>query len=210
MSARLPIFAAGFLIAAAALAQAPTITVGELTCLPRKENAVLTATLTPDLADGEARLYFQRDEYGDAYYVALEKSAEGSYWAVFPKPDNENHAVTYYLEARDGVGQVVARTEPVSAPVKDDDDCPGRLNSEQRDKADDLTVGETAYDQRGQWVAWFLCDGITQRIDLEGVRRPEEFCGIPPSPVPVRDHGLIIDPEPLPAISPARPGSGGR
>lgn len=79
----------GVLLSAAALnAQAPTITLGPLPCLPQKGNAVLTATISPEVPGTTARLYFRRlnVEVEDLYYVEMVPAGGGGYWATFPIP----------------------------------------------------------------------------------------------------------------------------
>ncbi len=75
-------------LALPALAQSTSVTLGPLACLPQKSNGVLSATVSPEVPGSTVRLYFRRMnvEVEDFYYVAMEPSGGGSYWATFPVP----------------------------------------------------------------------------------------------------------------------------
>ncbi len=204
MTARISAFALALLSAPAAFATVP-IEIQELSCLAHKENAALIVKLPAEPPVAEARLYFRREIHGDFYWTAFHPEQDKSAWAIFPKPDNENKSIEFYVDLLDADGKSIAVSAQKMVPVEDD--CDVDLTGEQRREGNTLTVGETTPDQRDKGVAWFLCDGVTDRIDVDGKRRPDNFCGIPPSPFPVQgDNGIIIDPRPPVPVSPSRPG----
>jgi hypothetical protein len=89
-------FGAAFLLSAVAAAgpaaaQTSSITLGQLACLPQSGNGVLNATVSPEVAGTTARLYFRRlnTTVEDFYYVEMEPSAGGGYWAAFPVPTDD-------------------------------------------------------------------------------------------------------------------------
>lgn len=72
-----------------AVAQGPAIEVGDLACLPNEENATIAATVAPEVGGGSVRLYFRRlNPEGDFYYNKFHSTGNGSYWTVFPKPED--------------------------------------------------------------------------------------------------------------------------
>jgi hypothetical protein len=211
MTARISVSALALLAASAAQASVPVET-RDLACLAHKENAAVVVELPADTKVAEARLYFRREIHGDYYWTVFHpEQGDGQQkqtaWAIFPKPDNENKSIEYYVDLLGEDGKSIAVSAQKMAEVKDD--CDIDLTGEQRREGNSLTVGETTPDQRDKAVAWFLCDGVTERIDVDGKRRPDNFCGIPPSPFPVQgqsDHGIVIDPRPPVPVSPSRPG----
>jgi hypothetical protein len=74
---------------AALFAQGLTIETGELGCLPNEKNALITASVAPDVGGGDSvRLYFRRlNPEGDFYYNEFMPTGAGDYWTVFPKPE---------------------------------------------------------------------------------------------------------------------------
>jgi hypothetical protein len=80
-------------------------------------------------------------------------------------------------------GQTLA-TSPIRL-VAVTGNCEAELSDEQEDESENLRVGETHADQKGRPVAWFMCDGIVERIGVEGEVRPDEYCGVPPPPAPL-------------------------
>ena len=88
------------LVALPVLGQDP-VRVGDLECLPVHGNAVATASVDPSLPVSTVRLYFSRvhHEVEDFYYVEMRPSGGGSYWGVFPKP--EDKAIVKMLLDRD-------------------------------------------------------------------------------------------------------------
>lgn len=85
----------GALLAASAampaLAQSPTITPGNLACLPIDGNGVVTATVSPDAGSQSVRLYFRRMslEVEDFYYTEMKPSGGGGYWGIFPDAEDQ-------------------------------------------------------------------------------------------------------------------------
>lgn len=76
----------------AGLAQ-PTIEVDEIACLPNEENASIRATVTPEVGGGSVRLYFRRlNPEGAFYYNRFFATGGGTYWTVFPKPEDREQA----------------------------------------------------------------------------------------------------------------------
>lgn len=78
-------------LALAPAAGAQTITLGALPCLPNGENAAITAQIDPaPSAEIQVRLYFRRQNLmvEDFYFSAMVPTGGGSYWGVFPQPEN--------------------------------------------------------------------------------------------------------------------------
>jgi hypothetical protein len=193
------------LSAAQAAWSSPELTLTEPSCLANEKNAAVVASL-PDGAT-EARLYFRREVHGDFYWTAFQPGPGGQSFALFPKPDNENRSVEYYVDVK---GATATPPDHKKLPVTDD--CKVDLTDEQGDAAKKLAVGETTADQRGRAVAWFLCMGIVERVDVTGKRRPDEFCGLSPTPgmsesVP-EETGATVTPTGQPPVSPTGPGGG--
>src|SRR5436190_10547593 len=181
---------------------APTLTWGApalvdvrgVPCLPRERNSVVYATVSPDLADYQVRLFFRRDGYGDAYFMQMVKADDkGHFYAVLPKPDRQNEEVEYHVHVRGAGKETLASSPILIAPVTGD--CKVELTKEQQDMSNELVVGETRVDQKGHPVAWFLCDGIVSRIDVFDEQRPDLVCTVPPGPVPIVAYG-----GPMPAV----------
>lgn len=174
-------------------------------CAPRKENVAVYATVTPDVPGNEVRTYFHRRDYGDLYYLVMHPMGNGRYWAVLPKPQEQNESVEFHIHVRSADDQALESSPSMTIPVTSD--CKVELTDEQRDAAQKLRVGDTRPDQRGRAVAWFLCDGIVERIDLDLQVRPDLFCAVPPGPVPIVAEGKsgVISGEDPPDVSPARP-----
>lgn len=73
------------------VAQPSSVSVEQVPCLPLDANAVVQAQVE-DLAPGnEVRLYFRRlhETVEDFYWVEMEPSGDGFYWATFPQPEAE-------------------------------------------------------------------------------------------------------------------------
>lgn len=162
------------LVASAAAAQGPSIKLEQAPCLPVTENGLIKAQITNETGGTEPRLYFRWDEHGAYYFVAMEAAGNGGYWAVPPKPIEENELVEYYVDVVDGMGKSVARTSTLSSPV--DENCKVVLDARQAGVAENLVVGETAPPQIGERVMGFLCDGIISRIGPDGVLRADQIC----------------------------------
>lgn len=179
MNVRGPVLAACLLLgcAAARTAQAQTISLGELKCVPREDNTVVRATLSADPAGQTPRLYFRWRNHGttDFYWVAMEAEPGRRWWATPPKPERRNTEIEYYVALVDAAGTVGARSETRRTPV--DSGCDVRLSPKERGMAENLTVGETRPEQQGAKVTGFLCKGIVTRINAQGVRRADEVCG---------------------------------
>ena len=163
-----------FLTALPVGAQVPMVTAKQIECLPRSDNGVINAAITPEVGGTEARVYFQWEEDEDYYYVRMFGIGKGRYWGVPPKPDEKNEAVKYYVAVVDPQDQVLARSESLMAPVRDD--CEIELTEHQRGVAENLTVGETTFEQAGEVVDGFLCDGVVTRIDPLGILRGDAKC----------------------------------
>jgi hypothetical protein len=75
----------------AAQAQTPTITVDPLECLPISGFTPVYARIGSEPAAAQVRLYFRRthEEVEDFYYVVMEPTGDGRYFAVLPKPTDE-------------------------------------------------------------------------------------------------------------------------
>jgi len=160
------LFAAGLLFAGTIAANAQSVSVDKLSCLPTEENGVVRAAA--GAAAGQSlRLYFRWMGHEDFYWVVMEPEANGRFWAVPPKPEKRNEHVELYAALVDPAGKVAARSE--TQTVKVSSDCRVQLNVKERGVADNLTVGETSPKQQGKKVLAFLCDGIVTRVNSEGV-----------------------------------------
>lgn len=173
---------------AAALAQNTAIMVSDVPCLPVEGNAPVYASATPPSADTTLRLYFRRQDYGDLYYVVMHPLGGGNYWSVVPKPERQNLVVEFHVTALDKEGKVLNSTETERVVVTGD--CEAKLSQNEEEESETLTIGETTVGQKGRPVVWFLCDGITHRIDIAGTIRPDPFCGVPAPPIPLPPKGL--------------------
>lgn len=170
----LSILALVVIMPGALLAQAPTITVEEVECIPNNDNGVVRGTVEPEVGGAQVRLYFRWDDHGPFYYVVMEAAGGGSYWATPPKPVDENHQVEYYVAVVDPEGSVIGQSEPTVTPVTND--CDAELSQKERGMAENLVVGETEDEQMGEQVYGFLCDGIISRIGPDGVLRADSIC----------------------------------
>ncbi len=170
-----PLLLAVLLVAAQPLgAQVPQIAAEQIECLPKEDNGVIHATISPEIGGTISRLFFRWEEDEDFYYVLMTTVGGGRYWGVPPKPDEKNEAVEYYVAVVDPEGEVLAKSGSLMAPVRDD--CEVELTEKQRGAAENLTVGETTMEQVGEEVDGFLCDGIVTRIDPLGILRGDEKC----------------------------------
>lgn len=80
-------------VAAMAGAQSATVRVESVACVPLDGNAVVKATVAPEVSGATVRIYFRRMsiEVEDWYYVEARPAGGGLYWAVTPVPtDAEN------------------------------------------------------------------------------------------------------------------------
>jgi hypothetical protein len=171
--------ARGLLIAlsllACATAQAQTVTVEPLKCIPKEDNAVVRAALSADAPGQTPRLYFRWSEKTDFYWVAMEAEPGRRFWGIPPKPERRNDHVEYYTALVDATGKVGTRSP--SQTTKVTDDCRPELTPKERGVAENLTVGETTPEQQGAKVVGFLCKGVVTRINSQGVRRNDDICG---------------------------------
>lgn len=156
-------------------AQTPAIQIEPVDCIPNNANAVVRASVRPEIGGAEVRLYFRWDEHGPFYYVAMAATGGGAYWATPPKPIDENHQVEMYVAVVDPTGEVVGYpSERGLVPVTND--CDVLLSDRERGMAENLVVGETEADQMDEMVLGFLCDGIISRIGHDGVLRADSIC----------------------------------
>lgn len=161
-------------IAAAGAQSLQTATLEKTSCLPREQNGVVRANLSPLTTGQSPRLYFRWRDHEDFYWVALEAEPGGHYWAIPPKPEMRNEQIEVYSAVVDATNRVVARSE--SQIIKVTNDCRVQLSEKERGVAENLTVGETSAKQQGQKVLAFLCDGVVTRINHAGIRRSDEVC----------------------------------
>ncbi|HUP43346.1 MAG TPA: hypothetical protein VM599_09060 [Thermoanaerobaculia bacterium] len=165
----------GLSAAAPGAAQTPAIQIEEVDCLPNLNNGVIRATVQPEIAGAEVRLYFRWDDHGPYYFEAMVAAGGGTYWATPPKPIDANHQVDAYVAVVDPAGEVVGSpSERVLVPVTDD--CDVVLSEHERGMAENLVVGEIEEEQHGEEVLGFLCDGIISRISHDGVLRADSIC----------------------------------
>ena len=194
---------AASLPSAVAFGAPAVVDVRGLPCVPRERNTAVYATVSPDLSDYQVRLFFRRDGHGDSYFLVMKKlDDKGHFFAVLPKPDRQNEEVEYHVHVRGPEKETLASSPILVAPVTGD--CKVALTKEEEDLSNELVVGETRIDQKGHPVAWFLCDGIVSRIDVVDQQRPDEFCAVPPGPVPIIAAGAPTVGAPTEA-SPSRP-----
>lgn len=86
----------------------------------------------------------------------------------------ENEPAEYFAAVHDFRGQRLAKS--VTRVVEVQDDCRLEMTAAQLGEAENLTVGETAYWQRGEELFHWLCDGIVSRVDPSGVKRGDSIC----------------------------------
>lgn len=152
----------------------PKIETEQIKCLPEADNGVIHAEITPEVGGTMTRLYFRWAQDEDFYYVPMACAGKGRYWGVPPKPDPDNEMVEYYTAVVDPDEQVLAKSDMLQAPV--DKDCEIELTEQQRGAAENMTVGETTFEQVGEEVDGFLCDGVVTRINPLGILRGDEKC----------------------------------
>ena len=176
MRARI-LFASGLLLAALAgitAAKAQSVALEKPSCIPSEENGVVRATGATAGPGQSLRLYFRWREHEDFYWVGMEAEPNGKFWAIPPKPERRNEQIEMYGAVVDATGKVVARSQPLMAPVTKD--CKVQLSEKERGVAENMTVGETSPKQQGKKVLAFLCDGVVTRVNSAGVRRADEVC----------------------------------
>lgn len=155
-------------------AQVPRIAAEQIACLPRGQNGVVRASVSPEVGASSTRLYFRWNEDEDYYWVLMKGTGNGRYWGVPPKPDDKNMAVEYYVAVVDPNEQVLARSTSAVTPVEEV--CDFDLDDHQRGFAENLVVGETTFDQVDKEVEGFLCDGISSRVNPLGILRGDKLC----------------------------------
>ncbi len=169
-------FALFFVLAAAARAEVPMISVDPTACLPAEDNGVVTAKVTPEVGGTLVRLYFRWKDRGDNYYVPMTGKGDGRYWTVLPKPERRNELVEYYGAVVMPDGKEISRSKIAEVRVKDRSDCKTPLTEKEIGLAANLVIGETVQPQNRRSVLGFLCDGIVSRIDARGVLHADDLC----------------------------------
>ena len=86
----------------------------------------------------------------------------------------ENEPAEYFMSVHDATGRQLSRSKTRVVEVREN--CRPDLSPQQRGEAENLTVGETAYWQRGEEVFHWLCDGIVSRIAPNDIKRGDEVC----------------------------------
>lgn len=197
------------LLLGALAAQAQTVTVERVRCLPLEDNGVVKASISALGVGQSPRLYFRWNQHEAFYWVPMEGEPGGRYWATPPKPEKRNEAVEYYAAVVDATNKVVSRSESHVTQVAGD--CKVELSPKERGVAENLTVGETSPDQQGQKVLAFLCDGVVTRVNHAGIRRADEICRVcvvawwrKAAFLPALPVGAVIITDP-PEVSPSRP-----
>ena len=196
-------------IAANTAAQAQSISLVDVRCVPRKANGVVKAAIIPDPAVGQSpRVYFRWKGQPAFYWSPMEVEPKGQYWSVLPRAEDRNHQVEYYVAVVDAAGKMVSQSEPRSAKV--DGNCDTKLSPKEQGVAENLIVGETTPNQYRKKVIGFQCPGLKIRIDHQGIRRADEECGpcglawLPPTALATAGIvGVVITDDPEP--SPSRP-----
>lgn len=155
-------------------AQPPTVTAEQAECFPDMANGIANVRVKPEVGGATVRLYFRWDEHGDMYWVDMVAAGGGEYWGIPAKPEPMNERIEYYAAVLDPYGRVLARSETVFSPVKED--CVVLLTDRQLGAANNLTIGETVAAQEGNKILGFLCDGVVTRVSSDGVPRPDEIC----------------------------------
>lgn len=79
------------LAAAGTTASAQTVTADPVACLPREANAIVTASVRPEIKRSESvRLHFRRlNPAGGYYWVEMQPAGGGAYTALLPKPEDQ-------------------------------------------------------------------------------------------------------------------------
>lgn len=99
----------------------------------------------------------------------------------------QNEPVEFYVAAFDADGNQLATT--AMRVVQVTEDCEVDLTRDQKEYANDLTVGNTDEWQHDRKPFHWLCDGIDNRIDVDGTEHGDGICviaAIPPT------HGVLI------------------
>jgi hypothetical protein len=202
------LFAVGLFLLGTA-AQAQSISLVDVKCVPRKTNGVVKAAIIPDPAVGQSpRVYFRWKGQPAFYWAPMEVEPKSQYWSVLPRAENRNNEVEYYVAVVDAAGKMLSQSEPQTARV--DGNCDTRLSPKEQGVAENLIVGETTPNQYRKKVIGFECPGLKIRIDHQGIRRSDEECGpcglawLPPTALATAGIiGVVITDDPEP--SPSRP-----
>ena len=216
-----PLCFAGLVAAAtAAAAQTPRVMVGDVPCIPRGGNTVVSAAAAPVPQGAEVRVYFRRQGYGDFYWVPARPDAaidaNHAFWAVLPIPEPDNDLAEVYAAVYGADGLPLAQSRVRQVPVRDD--CRVDLDDQQQADASHMSIGETALGQMFRKVAWWRCEGVRERVNVRGERRDDEVCAPAPLwweraemlvPFVVAGAGgvttVVIDEEPPRELSPVTP-----
>lgn len=158
-----------------------TVEVEDIKCLPNGDHGVVRARVANDVPESSVRLNFRRrSAKRDYYYTQMEHDGAGRYWGVLPKTDDavdrisrQGSPAEYFVSVFDSTGQQLARSTAQMSFVAD---CPVELSPREFEKAESLTVGETALWQREQKPMGWLCDGIVRRINDQGIVRTDKIC----------------------------------
>lgn len=207
----------GALTASMATAQAPIVTPEPLACMPTDGHAVMYADVEPLPGEqDEVRVFFRRDGYGDYYYVVMEVADENvpnRYRGVVPVPEPDNLSTQVYLGVISPDQTLVSRSLTTNIAIEEDCDV-------EVDEGADFVVGETSYAQKNRKIAWWQCEDVTSRIDVNGEVRDEGSCipvilwwQRPEVIVPVVLGSVagvvliddLLDPSPAPPVSPSTP-----
>ena len=86
----------------------------------------------------------------------------------------ENEPTEYFTSVHDHTGSRLAKSKTRVAEVREN--CRVELYDRQIGEAANLTVGETAYWQKGEELFHWLCDGIVSRIDPLRILRGDDAC----------------------------------
>ena len=86
----------------------------------------------------------------------------------------ENEPTEYFSSVHDHSGERIAKSSTRVAEVRDN--CRVDLSERQLGTAQNMTVGETAYWQKGEGLFHWLCDGIVSRIDPLSILRGDGSC----------------------------------
>jgi hypothetical protein len=86
------IFCAAGVLLTTAVGEAQSIAPDSLQCLPNEMNSSFSARVAPEVKGSErVRLYFRRlSPTGAFYWVEMNSTGGGSYWTVFPRPEQRD------------------------------------------------------------------------------------------------------------------------
>ena len=159
-------------------ANGPTIAVDELACAPLRANSVVAATVAGQPDGAAVRFYFRRlhQEVEDFYYLEMRPGGGGRYWAVLPRPAEEQ--LKRYELKRAAEEQAEARSVAWWKTKEVESD---------RDPNDDLdakTIRDRASVGRGEARGW-LASG--EPATLESWLKAQQY-------EPAEYYGAIVDP----------------